>query len=203
MKRTCRFRKSANCLIGITQQSLTRYGVIRRFTFMAMGPKPRPIAVRFAEKVLPPDENGCIIWNGTIASNGYGVMWVNQKNVGAHRIAVELSGRTLFPGCHVDHLCRVPLCVNPAHLEPVTPGENIRRGETFAAANVAKTHCPKGHPLEEGNLDSYAKKKGRRACQICVRQRCREWHWRNREKRLAKMAEYKRFGKERKDAAAA
>lgn len=28
----------------------------------------------------------------------------------------------------IDHLCRNRSCVNPEHLEPVTRGENIRRG---------------------------------------------------------------------------
>jgi hypothetical protein len=31
----------------------------------------------------------------------------------------------------LDHLCRVRNCVNPAHLEPVTPRENVRRGQRW------------------------------------------------------------------------
>jgi hypothetical protein len=27
----------------------------------------------------------------------------------------------------VDHLCRQRACVNPAHMEPVSPAENVRR----------------------------------------------------------------------------
>ena len=27
----------------------------------------------------------------------------------------------------IDHLCNVRTCVNPAHMEPVTVGENLRR----------------------------------------------------------------------------
>lgn len=30
-------------------------------------------------------------------------------------------------GLHLDHLCRVRRCVNPAHLEPVTQAENNYR----------------------------------------------------------------------------
>ena len=155
------------------------------------GPKKRPVSVRFAEKLLEPDANGCVPWGGTLADTGYGVLWVNGRNVGAHRISVELSGREIPSGHHVDHLCRNPRCVNPDHLEPVTPGENNRRGNTFAAANIAKTHCPKGHPLSEGNLDSYSLRQGRRACQTCIRQKCREWHARNRAARIEKMRDYK------------
>jgi len=155
------------------------------------GPKPRPLAVRFAEALQPPLSNGCILWGGTKSTTGYGQMWWQGKTVSAHRISVILSGREIPDGMHVDHLCRAPLCVNPAHLEVVTPRENNIRGETFARRNLAKTHCPKGHPLTEGNLDSYALKSGKRACAECVRQRCREWHHRNRDKRIAQMRAYK------------
>jgi hypothetical protein len=28
----------------------------------------------------------------------------------------------------MDHLCKNKMCVNPDHLEPVSPAENVRRG---------------------------------------------------------------------------
>lgn len=156
-----------------------------------MAPTKRPVEDRFREKLLPPNENGCVLWNGTLASTGYGQFWIDGRSVYAHRMALILQGVAIPPGYHVDHLCRIPRCVNPAHLEPVTPGENIRRGETFARANLLKTHCPKGHPLSGENLDAYSLRRGRRACSECMRQRCREWHHRNRDARIVKMKAYK------------
>ena len=52
----------------------------------------------------------------------------------AHRYSLVLAGHTLTAGLTIDHLCRVRLCVNPAHLEEVTYGENLRRA---AEANAA------------------------------------------------------------------
>lgn len=65
----------------------------------------------------------------------------------------------------LDHLCRNPPCVNPWHCEPVTTRENLMRGKTLAAANAAKTHCKRDHPLEGLNLKSA--RPGSRACRAC------------------------------------
>jgi len=84
-------------------------------------------------------------------------------------------------------LCRNRKCVNPEHLEPVTPRINVLRGDTFARANNAKTHCPKGHELAGENLDSYALGVGSRACRECSRERWRAyWHTKLKPARLEK-----------------
>ena len=47
----------------------------------------------------------------------------------AHRLYYERQHHgPIPPDRQLDHLCRVPACVNPDHLEPVTAAENIRRG---------------------------------------------------------------------------
>jgi hypothetical protein len=51
--------------------------------------------------------------------------------------------------------------VNPQHLEPVTPQENISRSH----GNGKKTHCPAGHPYAGRNL--YITPKGARVCRAC------------------------------------
>jgi hypothetical protein len=72
------------------------------------------------------------------------------------------------PGLHLDHLCRVRLCVNPAHLEPVTPQVNILRG---ASPNVVIHHsgaCARGH--ERSRENTYTNPKtGARGCRPCKR----------------------------------
>jgi hypothetical protein len=46
----------------------------------------------------------------------------------AHRVAwVAATGESLHSQLTIDHLCNVRLCVNPAHLEPVSLAENQRR----------------------------------------------------------------------------
>jgi HNH endonuclease len=101
---------------------------------------------RFAEKVIE-DENGCWIWHGGLGRGGYGMFRPQRPGLSptevpqramrgtatpqpdsvlAHRWAYELVA-PIPAEYDVDHLCGVPRCVNPRHLEPVTPWENRRR----------------------------------------------------------------------------
>jgi hypothetical protein len=68
----------------------------------------------------------------------------------------------------LDHfVCNNKECCNPAHVRPVLPRENKLRSESRAATNLAKTHCPQGHPLVPGNLDATQLKRGDRWCRTC------------------------------------
>jgi hypothetical protein len=108
----------------------------------------------------------CWIWRGGRKPKGYGNFWVDsQHSVAAHRFAYELLVGPIPPGLHLDHLCRVPWCVNPEHLEPVTVRENLLRGLTIPAANAGKTHCPQGHPYDDANTYRWG---GSRHCRACV-----------------------------------
>lgn len=140
------------------------------------GPKPRPVAERFFEKIAPKNENGCIEWTAGTNGVGYGIIHLGRdggfKKVYAHRWHYEYMKGPIPEGLHLDHLCRNTLCVNPEHLEPVTVRENLIRGVGFSGVNARKTHCIRGHELTGDNL--YVYPNGGRYCRACERHRDRE-----------------------------
>lgn len=70
-----------------------------------------------------------------------------------------------------DHLCRVPRCVNPAHLEAVSNRENTLRG----TKGDLKTHCAKGHLwVPENIIWRTCEEPPRRKCRICYEDHKRE-----------------------------
>jgi hypothetical protein len=72
-------------------------------------------------------ESGCWIWQRSTSFNGYGQAWYKGKLYRAHRLFYELWVGPIPDGLAVDHTCGVKLCVNPNHLEAVTPRENVLR----------------------------------------------------------------------------
>lgn len=73
-------------------------------------------------------ETGCWEWQRAKDPSGYGRMRSDGSTRLAHRVFYERANGPIPEGLPLDHLCRNPSCVNPDHLEPVTPAVNIQRG---------------------------------------------------------------------------
>jgi hypothetical protein len=124
-----------------------------------------------------PNLGPCWLWVAGTNAKDYGVFVVDGRDCLAHRFSYELHVGPIPEGLQLDHLCRVHNCVNPDHLEPVTPGENSRRGSrkrgNAGIREREKTHCIYGHPFDEEN--TLLDEKGWRTCLAC-RARRREEH---------------------------
>jgi len=77
------------------------------------------------------DADGCWIWQGAIASHGYGRINMRvdgkHKSLWAHIVAFTEYVRDLAPGEQVDHRCFKRACINPDHLQAVTKTINLER----------------------------------------------------------------------------
>ena len=114
--------------------------------------------------------NSCWYWLAALTRSGYGTFAYQGRPIGAHRLAYQLSVGPIPDGLHLDHLCKQTDCVNPAHLEPVTPRENSGRTE-FAR----RTHCPQGPPYDEANTYRSPNRPTNRQCRICMRERAKQF----------------------------
>ena len=105
---------------------------------------------------------GCWNWKKRIKKaaydSGYGVYSLKCvidgfnwfRAIPAHRLVYTIHRGQIPDGLDLDHLCRNTRCVNPEHLEPVTPQENIRRALSYKSGT--KERCPRGHVLAAETL---------------------------------------------------
>lgn len=126
---------------------------------------------------------GCWLWGGSIDRAGYGrAMGHSRRSVGVHRLSFEHFVGPLAEGYEIDHLCRVLSCLNPAHLEQVTPRENVLRSNGPAALNARKEVCAKGHPYIEPNIIWEGTKRVCRACRNDYQRRYYHQHEKQKRK---------------------
>lgn len=115
---------------------------------------------------LDKQEDGCWIFHGSDGNQWGHQRWqVNGKRHLVHRWMYERLVGPIPAGLVLDHLCRVPACCNPDHLEPVTQAENVRRGESLLGLNARKTHCKRGHAFDVSN--THVTPQGYRQCRTC------------------------------------
>lgn len=122
-------------------------------------------------------DGNCWVWTAAKDRHGYGKVRWDGKTRFAHRVIYALLAGD--PGPVLDHLCRNPSCVRPAHLDPVTQLVNVRRGRGIevAMANRLKwaepRNCPQGHALVGDNLYVHFNEKRNitnRQCRTCRRE---------------------------------
>lgn len=115
------------------------------------------------------DEYGCWRWNGPINHHGYGRM--SQKL--AHRVAYEHWVAPIPEGMQIDHLCRVRSCINPAHMEVVTPKENTHRGLAVLGI-IPLRRCRNGHEFQFTTRKSGEREGMAAYCKVCRNERRRQ-----------------------------
>jgi hypothetical protein len=134
-------------------------------------------------RVAPPAEvrgrvqGACWRYDGSACGSGgaYRQAFFEGRKQMAHRIMWKLFIDADLPDeDDLDHLCRTPACVNPAHLDPVPHWLNMHRSPThFTGVNAARMHCPAGHLYDAAN--THVTRGGGRVCRACRDARVREY----------------------------
>lgn len=105
---------------------------------------------------------GCRIWTGRLDEEGYG----RDGRRKAHILAWESAFGPVPEGFELDHQCKRRACVALHHLEAVTKAENLKR-RAWRYQAVKRTHCPKGHNLNQTGVTT---PEGGRVCRQCNRE---------------------------------
>lgn len=159
---------------------------------------------RFWDKCIPEPNSGCWLWIGTLSA-GYGQLrWPTGGSASpvtsAHRVMCEGVGKTLDEV--TDHRCETKCCVNPAHLDPCSNAENVRRHHLRHPV----THCPAGHEYTDDNRYVYWHATQQRTlyhCKLCHSVQQQRSAAKRLRRRLARMTPAKRAAVLRRQASAA
>lgn len=149
-----------------------------------------PIRDRLDAKTMVDPNSGCWLWAGDTNGKYPSIMLRRDgKSVRkyAHRLSYEIHIGPIPDGLCIDHKCRTPMCINPAHLRCVTHLENIRAKPFHlqgARMRQLSPFCKSGHLRTPESITIIRRKDGsvRTQCKICRKNTCDKNNKKRRQK---------------------
>lgn len=88
----------------------------------------------------------CHLWTGSKSKDGYGLLYIQRRNIRVTRLVWVISNGEISPGLLVMHRCDNPPCVRLDHLRLGTPAENAADMVEKGRAATADRHGTHLHP---------------------------------------------------------
>lgn len=90
--------------------------------------------------------SGCWFWRGALDAGGYGMFCFDGFSISAHRLSYIFVHGLISKKIHIHHRCRCAPCINPDHLEALTPFEHRQKHTDhlmIRQADMLAKHRPK------------------------------------------------------------
>lgn len=113
---------------------------------------PYHYRMRSGEDYKVDPETQCWIWqHPLVPDTGYGQIWEDNQAEQAHHTYYKKRYGRLPEGVHLHHLCERRSCVNPDHLQPLSPQKHRRAHAklTQEAVDFIRSCRPRGASTRE------------------------------------------------------
>lgn len=102
-------------------------------------------------------DSDCVLWTGAMTKWGYGKITLKPPGgkmtvQTAHRVSYRLFNGEIPEGLVIKHLCNRPICVNPAHLEADTTGNNTRDAHRDGIVKYHRGEARPNHKLTDEDI---------------------------------------------------